>query len=490
MTFKKLVHSFAFQWFLVAAICMVIRLPYFLGPHLYFDGDEAILGIMAQDLLHGKNIPVYFYGQQYGFSLFEVISTAIFIFIFGSNVWALKLGALLIFSLGSTFLFRLIFKKTNLFGWSLLGIFLLMLFPSWMIWATKDRGGYVTAYALACIILYITQLRSAHFWTILLVSILVALLAHSQLFIGIPVFLLVAYWLLSARKWKFILWALVCVMASYFIFKLPAYLNPDYWKSPVANGFSLARIPKLLRELPNVTMGYFYYEMTFPVPKLVKIFATIYFALLGIAGSWVLLKAENKTKASIFLLFGGAVVSFLLLPTMKFDSYRYYLGFLTGIMFIFALIIPSLIKMKGKIKLILILLIPSAVVFSFTSKNIPDSWMLPEGNDMQLYTEFTEALKKSNPCYIYSTDPTLQWMLNYSGFRVRHTSANERTDRYMWVSGWCYFGDHAIVGYKGMCLGMDQDSLWGKKVMYVNDKFFIYRGPDAELLKLGGYELK
>lgn len=490
---KNMTSNFSVQWLIVFALSLLVRLPYFLGNHFYFDGDEAIIGIMAQDLLNGNNIPVYFYGQQYGFSFFEVVATSFCMLFFGTSIWSLKLGALFIFSIGGTFLFRLALKKTNHFWWSMLIIFIVAQFPSWIVWACKDRGGYVTAFALSCILLYITQLKLCSLKSLILALLLTSILIHSQIFIGIPSIILVIYWVLKSKKRNLMVLMPLVLAGFYFLLKLPAFFNPNYWQTPLADNYSFDRLVLNFKQIPRVAFGYFYYEITFPMNFWTKIAGAIYFLVSSCAIFYVFVQSKSKTKIIFILLALGGVVSFLLLGEMRFVSYRYSLGFLTAFVLMLIIAMIELIGNHKGFRKILFLIIPATIVLSVFSKNIPDSWMLPQGNDRVLYTGLVAELKTRNIEGIYSTDPLLQWMLNYNGLNARHTSKMERTNRYLNRINACFNNNGcitAIVGYKGMCLEMDYLDGWHNQVEYVNDKFFILMNPSEAFLMKGGFELQ
>lgn len=117
--------------------------------------------------------------------------------------------------------------------------------------------------------------------------------------------------------------------------------------------------------------------------------------------------------------------------------------------------------------------------------------MLPELNDMKLYTEFTKELNKREIKNVFCTDPLLQWMLNYNGFNARYISKTERTNYFLDEVDKCYENvdcKTGIVGYKGMCLTMDQIEGWHDQVVYINDKFFIFENPQRSYLDKGGFE--
>src|SRR5262249_9449128 len=68
---------------LFVAVAVAVRLPHLLGGHVALDGDESIVGLMARDLLEGRRVPVFFYGQRYGLALFEVAPLAAAFRLFG-----------------------------------------------------------------------------------------------------------------------------------------------------------------------------------------------------------------------------------------------------------------------------------------------------------------------------------------------------------------------------------------------------------------------
>ncbi|HLZ22959.1 MAG TPA: hypothetical protein VKQ30_12625 [Ktedonobacterales bacterium] len=62
--------------------------------HAMIDGDEALVGIQAERILHGQ-YPIYFYGQPYMGSLEAYFAAAIFR-VFGPSAWALRVVPILL----------------------------------------------------------------------------------------------------------------------------------------------------------------------------------------------------------------------------------------------------------------------------------------------------------------------------------------------------------------------------------------------------------
>ena len=89
---------------LIALLAVASRLPFLLSRSLPLDGDEAILGLAAAQLLEGRSLPVFFPGQRYGFSLLEAAAGAASFGIFGATEPALRGAMLLIWTLGAVLL--------------------------------------------------------------------------------------------------------------------------------------------------------------------------------------------------------------------------------------------------------------------------------------------------------------------------------------------------------------------------------------------------
>lgn len=76
------------------AISLISRLPQLLSPNLLLDGDECILGLMAKHIAEGKELPIFFYGQNYGLSIVEAGAGALNFLVFGTGAVPLKLAML------------------------------------------------------------------------------------------------------------------------------------------------------------------------------------------------------------------------------------------------------------------------------------------------------------------------------------------------------------------------------------------------------------
>jgi hypothetical protein len=488
---KQLQHRWVFQFLICFVLSVIVHLPYLLGAHLYFDGDEAIIGIMAQDLIGGKNIPIYFYGQQYGFSFFEVIAVAVGILIVGNTVWALKIGALIIFSIGTSFLFRLCLKK-GINVWIAFAIILVVsCFPAWLLWASKTRGGYLTAYTAACILIYIFKCKSLNIQTIIASSLLLAIAVHSQILIALPVAICYAWWIIRSKNFRMILGSGFVLIVCLVLIKLPAFMNEEVWKVPMAFKIRPKNLTVTISEMPRLIFGSYFYELTFPLGKTLALTGGLFYFLGGIIIIRMFLKADITTKLISTCLLIGGLCSFLLIGLMVGGVYRYTLGISTAFLLVLFLSLVEIAQQKKYRSLFLIPMVVLGLGCAYLVKNVPSFWMRSEKNDMQMYTELLAHLKKRKIEHIYILDPMMQWMFNYSGVSSRSVSVRERIDRYASSVDLCYKDPActvALVGFTGYFNYTDSLNDWNEKVTIVNDRFFIYENPEHRHLKAGGFE--
>jgi hypothetical protein len=488
---KKFIHSWVFQFLICLVIGTMVHLPYLLGTHLYFDGDEAVVGIMAQDLIAGKNIPIYFYGQQYGFSFFEVVAVAIGVLIFGNTVWALKMGALIIFSVGLSFLFRLCITKGIGFWITCAIILVISCFPAWLLWAAKPRGGYLTAYAVACILVYIFQCKPRTIKTIVASSLLLAIGIHAQVLLMLPVAVYYAGWIMQRKKVRIIVGSGLVLIVCLILVKLPAYLNEEVWKVPLAFKIRPKNLTVTISEMPRLVFGSYFYELTFPLAKKLAWIGGFFYFLSGLIIIRMFFKADPAIRfISIQLIIGG-ILSFLLISLMVGGVYRYTLGISTAFLMVLFLSLVEIARQKKRRSLFLIPMVLLGLSCAYLVKNVPSFWMRSEKNDMQMYTGLLEHLKKRKIEHIYILDPMMQWMFNYSGISSRSVSVKERIDRYATRVDRCYMDPActvALVGFTGYFNYTDSLNDWNEKLTIVNDRFFIYENPEHRHLKAGGFE--
>ncbi len=181
---------------------------YGLLKHWYanFNGDEAIVGLMARHILEGE-IPVFYYGQEYLGSL-ESLVASFYFRLFGSSALVLKLSPFsffLLFQVLCYFLFKRIGGRIVAF----VACQFLVLSPTVLLaWSTEAQGGHLEVLTLGVLSLLIllkysecTNRKKSIFYLFLLGLVIGIGWWTSQLivFFLIPVFL---FFLTNTRLWK------------------------------------------------------------------------------------------------------------------------------------------------------------------------------------------------------------------------------------------------------------------------------------------------
>lgn len=134
----------------LAIATLVSRLPQLLSPNLLLEGDECILGLMGMHVAHGRDFPLFFYGQKYGLSIVEAPSAALSFLIFGAGVVPLKIAMLAIWFAGIAFYF-LAFARVLGTARSFWTTLVLVLMPAWAATSMKAWSGYITAFSVTAV---------------------------------------------------------------------------------------------------------------------------------------------------------------------------------------------------------------------------------------------------------------------------------------------------------------------------------------------------
>lgn len=497
MLYRILSASFLVEWLLAFVLVLVARLPFLLSSHLYFDGDEAMVGIMGRDLISGVNLPIYFYGQQYGFSLFEAMACGLFIMFLGSSVWSLKLGGILLFSLGVQRLMR-VFRKLNFSPTHYILIALIIvLFPTWVVWGTKLRGGYITAFIAASFI--VEKLILLNYWNRKdwnVVAWLSALLMVSQAFF----FILLAPVILK-RFFKLRLQDGIRVIANgllvLILLRLPAYLNPSIWNPTTIWRFSFEALDNyLIHGFWSSFTGYFAFTDIYGVPNVVKYSAALFIVIALTLLAYSLSKLRNQKRAELLYLLIGTFVSLVPISVFGVPGSRYLIPFFTGLLLCLVWCFAHLELFKKKVAVIgLGLLFLFSLPIQSGYEKYVSFWLAHELNDMQAINELMEELDKQQIDHAFVSEWQVTLQLNYlmeerAHFRYLHN--NDRCERYAESVKACYHDTICTLGLTGSLwpLGeMHHEEGWEDRIIRVNERFYLMVNPEDRFLEAGGFEL-
>ncbi|MFQ5411489.1 MAG: hypothetical protein ACE5EC_04305 [Phycisphaerae bacterium] len=124
------------------ALTLYVRMPFIERGETLLHSDEAIVGLMAQDIAAGERFPIYFYGQRYMGALEAYVIAAVSPF-FDNPIHALRFGPACFFAgmvaVQYLMLTRWFGRRGGLVG----AVVLLAASPMFMQWSISARGGYV-----------------------------------------------------------------------------------------------------------------------------------------------------------------------------------------------------------------------------------------------------------------------------------------------------------------------------------------------------------
>ncbi len=141
------------------ALCLIlgalIRFDFMRASGFTIDADEAIVGLMGRDILLGRGVPVFYYGQHYMGSL-EALMASVSFAVFGAKPFALQLVPLI----WSLFLIVLAYWLARLLAGRRAGLIAAALTalppPALVVWSSKARGGFIEVVVLGGIALCLT----------------------------------------------------------------------------------------------------------------------------------------------------------------------------------------------------------------------------------------------------------------------------------------------------------------------------------------------
>lgn len=124
------------------AVAMAARAPFIIRGETLLHSDEAIVGLMAQDIAEGRSLPIYFYGQRYMGSLEAFIIAAISP-LFENPIHALRTGPALFLAAMVAVQYLMLTRWFGRLG-ALAGVSVLICSsPMFMQWSISARGAYI-----------------------------------------------------------------------------------------------------------------------------------------------------------------------------------------------------------------------------------------------------------------------------------------------------------------------------------------------------------
>ncbi len=491
-------------WICVAvltAIVLVSRLPQLTSPHLLLDGDECILGLMAKHIAEGRAFPVFLYGQSYGLAAVEASAGALSFLVAGTGALPLKVAMLALWTVGIVAFFLAVCRLSGI-GRSFWITLVLVLMPAWALWSMKARSGYVTAFT-ATAVLFSLLLRDRDrprsvVW--LMAGALTSLIYLAQP-LWLPGALPIVGFLLVAHRRPSFGFLYVAGIAGVTLVVRTVGRVGNYWTSPTIGNQDLAgSIPKVIEQLYlNLTGSYYLRNPIDPGP----VTAAVAYLWCGILIAATLLQIYRLVTGKYLLwshlLFASVVSTLLANWIVLVERDARYLLPLSPLLVLWAgveiydLIDRRLLPARlcaAAISCVIGLEALSMIEFKNHS-------YLPDGPANSLSEEKRMAhvlgyMGMMGARHAYSMNPLLQWQLAFYSKEqivVRWTSRVDRYPAYVIeVDRALQSGETvALVGYQGFTGGLEKLVADPKAIVPIDDRYFVYIGPDKALLKQLGF---
>ncbi|HRO42127.1 MAG TPA: hypothetical protein PL009_04800 [Flavipsychrobacter sp.] len=419
---------------LLTAVVILSRLPQLFSEHLVLDGDESIVGLMAKHLSEGKEISYFFWGQSYGFSLVETGIIAIGFKFFSVSDYTVKIAMLALWLIAV-----LVFYKTSLTIFkqekskAILLTLVLILLPAWGVWAMKARGGYLTAFLLSNIVLYLffKKQDNMRFRDWLLCGAFGVTIFFSQPFFLaglLPFLLFFAY-----RKpiFKKVFPLALGVGGALAIFLLLRINTADYWKPHVLQiPFKHYGFADFFQNFFHHCTGYYYLNEQYKPPLITTITAAFFIlTLLGCMGVAVYrLQKKIHTHPLLLPALASVVVTAGYAFVIDMSQLRYFLPF-TGYSLLFVGTVFYKIRLAqfSTFMAALFLIVCGISIYSFRG------YKFDKESQSDVYN-LIGYLQSKNITHVFCKDSQLQWKLMfYSHEKViaRYVYATDRKPKYV-----------------------------------------------------------
>lgn len=486
--------KFAACFGVIFVLSILVRLPHFLSKNFWFDGDEAIIGIMAQDLLAGTRFPFYFYGQNYGLSTFEVLSTAAFEAVLGPGTWTLRLGGLFLFSLGITFVIRSL-RGYSLPRWLMISLAVLMVsFPTWYLWGSMVRGGYVTAFLFVSVIFYCIFRMKPSRWQLFWIGAAAAIAFESHFLILLSFIPILAWWLFGQeRYWKKIAFILTVFIAVVALFRFFGYVDTVFWEAPNATFGWSRQWHNLSVQIDGFMAGFSsfsHFEMNIERPAWWNVLLCI-FLLVSILYLFIdFLQSSFRKRVYYGVVLGVTLVYLFVISIAATASPRYWIGLFTGMLFwmIFAAITNRENNTPGFFIGIVSLL---SLMGIFSGSKMKQHWLDAGVNEQTAFRGLYDEIRRHDVKALFVTDNFIQYQWNYLYGREIPASAfrqRERTQEFCdQVNEW-YSNEPervALAGLWGIFLTMDYVEGFNDYRYQVETKYFLNLNARKDFVEKG-----
>lgn len=488
--FTNLKNKNLFLLLLLLFFTVLSRLYILLDSNIFIDGDEAIFGRMVIDFINNKQLPIFFYGQGYGFVFFEVLLSAIFYIFFGASIFTMKVS-MLVFWLGSIVVLYYIAKKFLYSrSWAFLSVILVSSIPVWLDWSMKARGGYLTSLLLSNIVIYLSILKRT---PIRIIGIFVSLVI---IYYAQPLWLVIllpfiAYYLLHDFKIKDFIFSVFSVTIIYYLLSfLLSYLNIQF---QVQNRLGLNRVTENIRNIFDYYLvgysGSFFDSSRLDINVYLKIVSIVFLVTLIVTilyNLYLTIRKKNTIYNNLLLSAVLLYISFMLFYNEQDYGYRFLLPVFIPAMILIVLTWKKIVSEKYE-KYLYIGFIFFAVISSYVSIN-SFNYLYPSHNDGVTEVQRMDLVKN----YLNVNDVKcvygLDWLISQHVFYFmpdvasRHQDIDpRRPEMTSQVDGLRESESCALIGL-WYHLPLFINSFQAKDIMIIGSRYIVKIDPSKESL--------
>jgi len=475
--------------FVVIFFAFATRLPQLLSENLFLDGDECIVGLMAKHFAEGKAIPWFFYGQSYGFSMVEVFSIRLFYAVFGMNDIAVKLAMLTLWIVGVLFFHKTLKHfETERNKWAPLLITLAFVcMPSLAIWSMKARGGYLTAFLLTSIVIYIisTKPLTKHPFLALLVGLMIVFIYQSQPLWLAGLLPIIGYFTFINVRLKTVALQLLGILMGVMFFSviksgLSQFCSPSVVSFTNFNAETLRSIPSFV--FGHLTGSYIYSQL---IPSAISTRLAAFFYTVLLFATFLVLGARWFKKSSIhplsFILALSVIANLGYLMLLGEGNYRYLLP-LSGYIFLMFFFVYGRSMHQRWVNLTTCLLIVIGSIALYYFKNVSD---VAQSSILAM----KETLYAEKVHYVFCQSGLIQWQLDFYSNEEIIARYNTRVDRYpeyIQRVNKAFFDpntDTGVIGHADSELADESE-----EVITIDYNYFLYKNPSRSILEKRGFE--
>ena len=499
---------------LVAGLLLVTasRLPILFGGQTFPDGDESIVGLMAKHISEGEAFPAFFYGQRYGFSLFESGPVAIAFRVLGLSNEALKGTVFGLWAVGWC-LFVLAARRWAGAAAACSAGVGLALCPAWAAWSLKARGGYITAFVCMSLCLWLIATlcadRRPRIGRCVTLGIALAVILLSQpiwLPTSLPFLALLLY---TRRRGLDVLLVMSGAIGALAIILLATWGGQSqYWSPDLFDGANPAvAIGQLPGRWWTQLTGAFWMTSRLDAGPIVGLAAALWLLAFVLSAVFILRPRSSgplltPTRACVLSVVIHLAFS-LLLNNDRF-AYRYLLPASAPLVLALALGCAPWLRTAGRLRKVVtaslgLLFVCSGLALLEFRRISLAGFAVGEGHTHAAATEeLISHLTSEGIEHVYCTDPIFQWTLMFVSHErivARWIPPTDRVPRYpAAVDDALRSGKPvAIVGWARhapqMLEIMRQREGATEELRVVADTFFVVVDPGIHLVKRLGFRL-